>query len=45
MTTTHSESIAPPLEHFFRHEAAPLVAVLTRIFGWQQFESSQSKGN
>jgi RNA polymerase sigma-70 factor (ECF subfamily) len=38
MTTTHSESVAPLVEHFFRHEAARLVAVLTRIFGWQHFE-------
>jgi RNA polymerase sigma-70 factor (ECF subfamily) len=38
MTTTHSESAWPLVEHFFRHEAARLVAVLTRIFGWQHFE-------
>jgi RNA polymerase sigma-70 factor (ECF subfamily) len=38
MTTTHSQSAAPLVEHFFRHEAARLVAALTRIFGWQHFE-------
>jgi RNA polymerase sigma-70 factor (ECF subfamily) len=26
------------VEHFFRHEAGRLVSVLTRIFGWQQFD-------
>jgi RNA polymerase sigma-70 factor (ECF subfamily) len=26
------------VEHFFRHEAGRLVAVLTRIFGWQNFD-------
>jgi RNA polymerase sigma-70 factor (ECF subfamily) len=26
------------VEHFFRHEAGRLVAVLTRIFGWRNFE-------
>src|SRR5579883_1869587 len=38
MTTTHSENVAPLVEHFFRHESGRLVAVLTRIFGWQNFE-------
>jgi RNA polymerase sigma-70 factor (ECF subfamily) len=38
MTTTQTESVSPLVEHFFRHEAARLVAVLTRIFGWQHFE-------
>ncbi len=26
------------MEHFFRHEAGRLVAVLTRLFGWRNFE-------
>jgi RNA polymerase sigma-70 factor (ECF subfamily) len=26
------------VEHFFRHEAGRLVAVLTRIFGWRHFD-------
>jgi RNA polymerase sigma-70 factor (ECF subfamily) len=26
------------VEHFFRHEAGRLVAVLTRLFGWRNFE-------
>jgi RNA polymerase sigma-70 factor (ECF subfamily) len=29
---------APLVEHFFRHEAGRLVAVLTRIFGWRNFD-------
>src|SRR6516164_2147842 len=33
-----SEPVAPLVEHFFRHEAGRLVAVLTRIFGWRNFE-------
>jgi RNA polymerase sigma factor (sigma-70 family) len=32
-----SEPVAPLVEHFFRHEAGRLVAVLTRFFGWQNF--------
>jgi RNA polymerase sigma-70 factor (ECF subfamily) len=32
------ESIAPLVEHFFRHQAGRLVAVLTRIFGWRNFD-------
>lgn len=32
------ESIAPLVEHFFRREAGRLVAVLTRIFGWRNFD-------
>src|SRR5579883_2025854 len=38
MTATHPEPVAPLVEHFFRHEAGRLVAVLTRFFGWQNFE-------
>jgi RNA polymerase sigma-70 factor (ECF subfamily) len=37
MTTT-SEPVAPLVEHFFRHEAGRLVAVLTRLFGWRHFD-------
>src|SRR5215468_11113089 len=33
----HAEPIAPLVEHFFRHEAGRLVSVLTRIFGWRNF--------
>ena len=33
-----TSSVAPLVEHFFRHEAGRLVAVLTRIFGWRNFE-------
>jgi RNA polymerase sigma factor (sigma-70 family) len=32
------EPIAPLVEHFFRHEAGRLVAVLTRLFGWRNFD-------
>ncbi len=32
------ESVAPLVEHFFRHEAARLVSVLTRVFGWRNFD-------
>jgi RNA polymerase sigma-70 factor (ECF subfamily) len=31
-------TVAPLVEHFFRHEAGRLVAVLTRIFGWRNFD-------
>ncbi|MBI3408104.1 MAG: sigma-70 family RNA polymerase sigma factor [Planctomycetes bacterium] len=30
--------VAPLLEHFFRHEAGRLAAVLTRFFGWRHFD-------
>jgi RNA polymerase sigma-70 factor (ECF subfamily) len=30
--------VAPLVEHFFRHEAGRLVAVLTRLFGWRHFD-------
>src|SRR3984957_11130698 len=33
-----SESAAPLVGHFFRHEAARLVSVLTRVFGWRHFD-------
>jgi RNA polymerase sigma-70 factor (ECF subfamily) len=33
-----TEPIAPLVEHFFRHEAGRLVAVLTRLFGWRNFD-------
>jgi RNA polymerase sigma factor (sigma-70 family) len=35
---SRAEPVAPLVEHFFRHEAARLVAVLTRIFGWRHFD-------
>jgi RNA polymerase sigma factor (sigma-70 family) len=38
MSPDRSEPVAPLVEHFFRHEAARLVSVLTRLFGWQNFE-------
>ena len=33
-----AEPVAPLVEHFFRHEAGRLVAVLTRFFGWRNFD-------
>src|SRR6516162_3748524 len=38
MSSTHPEPVAPLVEHFFRREAGRLVAVLTRIFGWRNFD-------
>src|SRR5271156_1003891 len=38
MVTTQPEPVAPLVEHFFRHEAGRLVAVLTRFFGWRHFD-------
>jgi RNA polymerase sigma factor (sigma-70 family) len=38
MSSTQAESVAPLVEHFFRHEAARLVSVLTRVFGWRNFD-------
>ena len=32
------EPVAPLVEHFFRREAGRLVGVLTRIFGWRNFD-------
>ncbi len=36
--TVPAESVAPLVVHFFRHEAARLVSVLTRVFGWRNFD-------
>src|SRR5262245_55286128 len=38
MATTQPGPVAPLVEHFFRHEAGRLVSVLTRIFGWRNFD-------
>jgi RNA polymerase sigma-70 factor (ECF subfamily) len=38
MSLAQPASVAPLVEHFFRHEAARLVSVLTRIFGWRHFD-------
>src|SRR6516164_9641088 len=38
MSTAMPEPVAPLVDHFFRHEAGRLVAVLTRFFGWRNFE-------
>jgi predicted RNA polymerase sigma factor len=38
MTAAQPEPVAPLVEHFFRQEAARLVAVLTRVFGWANFD-------
>jgi RNA polymerase sigma-70 factor (ECF subfamily) len=38
MPTIRPEPVAPLVEHFFRHEAGRLVSVLTRIFGWRNFD-------
>ena len=38
MPSTQPEPVAPLVEHFFRHEAGRLVAVLTRFFGWKNFD-------
>jgi RNA polymerase sigma-70 factor (ECF subfamily) len=38
MSRTEPERAAPLVEHFFRHEAGRLVAVLTRLFGWRHFD-------
>jgi RNA polymerase sigma factor (sigma-70 family) len=38
MSTPHQEPAAPLVEHFFRHEAGRLVSVLTRFFGWRNFD-------
>lgn len=38
MSQTPLEPAAPLVEHFFRHEAGRLVAVLTRFFGWRNFD-------
>jgi RNA polymerase sigma-70 factor (ECF subfamily) len=38
MDATQPAPVAPLVEHFFRHEAGRLVSVLTRIFGWRNFD-------
>src|SRR5882724_6223479 len=38
MPANPSKPVAPLVEHFFRHEAGRLVSVLTRFFGWRNFE-------
>src|SRR5260370_13838631 len=38
MARAQQEPVAPVVEHFFRHEAGRLVSVLTRIFGWRNFD-------
>jgi RNA polymerase sigma-70 factor (ECF subfamily) len=38
ITPTTPTSVAPLVEHFFRHEAGRLVSVLSRIFGWRHFD-------
>jgi RNA polymerase sigma-70 factor (ECF subfamily) len=38
MSSTQPEPVAPLVEHFFRHEAGRLVSVLTRIFGFRNFD-------
>jgi RNA polymerase sigma-70 factor (ECF subfamily) len=38
MATTQTEPVGSLVEHFFRREAGRLVSVLTRIFGWRNFE-------
>jgi RNA polymerase sigma factor (sigma-70 family) len=38
MSTAQPEPVAPLVEHFFRREAGRLVSVLTRFFGWRNFD-------
>src|SRR6516162_10150707 len=38
MPSTQPEPVAPLVEHFFRQEAGRLVSVLTRLFGWRNFD-------
>lgn len=38
MPANLTERVAPLVEHFFRHEAGRLVSVLTRLFGWRNFD-------
>jgi RNA polymerase sigma factor (sigma-70 family) len=38
MGTSQPEPVASLVEHFFRREAGRLVAVLTRFFGWRNFD-------
>jgi RNA polymerase sigma-70 factor (ECF subfamily) len=38
MSTIQPEPVAPLVEHFFRREAGRLASVLTRFFGWRNFD-------
>jgi RNA polymerase sigma factor (sigma-70 family) len=38
MSPTPPEPVAGLVEHFFRREAGRLVSVLTRLFGWRNFD-------
>ena len=38
MASEPTQPAAPLVEHFFRREAGRLVAVLTRLFGWRNFD-------
>jgi RNA polymerase sigma factor (sigma-70 family) len=38
MSHEQQEPVAPLVEHFFRRQAGRLVAVLTRFFGWRNFD-------
>ncbi len=38
MSSAQPDPVAPLVEHFFRREAGRLVAVLTRFFGWRNFD-------
>jgi RNA polymerase sigma factor (sigma-70 family) len=38
MTSPRPDPAAPLVEHFFRHESGRLVSVLTRFFGWRNFD-------
>jgi RNA polymerase sigma-70 factor (ECF subfamily) len=38
MSRVQASPVAPLVEHFFRREAGRLVAVLTRFFGWRNFD-------
>jgi RNA polymerase sigma-70 factor (ECF subfamily) len=38
MLSSPADIVAPLVEHFFRHEAGRLVSVLTRFFGWRNFD-------
>src|SRR5260370_40997385 len=44
MTPAQTEPVAPLVEHFFRREAGRLVAVLTRFFGWRNFDLVEEMG-
>jgi RNA polymerase sigma factor (sigma-70 family) len=38
MSEPQADAVAPLVEHFFRREAGRLAAVLTRLFGWRNFD-------